>query len=226
MALHTGERQHHRNRRPGHPGTNAIKSKWMEVDVARPNQQQGKTGILASLDHSASSRRIPARPLRAVVALLGAVALLATAFWISQRVTRPAVRPPANSSAVAEYDVPAAPQPAIAAAIINEPAQTVPAKAGEPPAQQSSTPVVRIPRLVKRAAPPRSTAPEDSDIALLAALVAHGSISEKDIVERYSGASTASLVQRCRRLGGTEGELCEARICSGAAKGEAPCSAR
>jgi hypothetical protein len=114
----------------------------------------------------------------------------------------------------------------MAAAIINEPAPTAPAKAGELPAQQSSTPVVRIPRKVQRAPPPRSTAPEDSDIALLAALVAHGSISDKDIVERYSGANTASLVQRCRRLGGTEGELCEARICSGAARGEAPCSAR
>jgi hypothetical protein len=197
----------------------------MEVDVARPNQQQKKTGILASLDHSAPSRRIPAWPLRTTFAFLGAVVLLAAAFWISQRATRPAVPPPANPGAVARDAMPDAPQAAMAAAIINEPAPTAPAKAGELPAQQSSTPVVRIPHKVQRAAPPRSTAPEDSDIALLAALVAHG-ISDKDIVERYSGANTASLVQRCRRLGGTEGELCKARICSGAARGETPCSAR
>ncbi|MGB9990658.1 hypothetical protein [Pseudoduganella rhizocola] len=225
-ALHTGERQHHRNRRPGFPGTNAIKSKRMEVDVARSNRQEEKTGILASLDQSTRSRSVPVPALRAACMAFAALAIVGAALWMAPRGTQRAVRPPANASPATIYESPAEPQPETAAAIINEPAQAAPAKANTPAAQQPSTPAMRIPRQMKRGAPPHGAAPEDRDIALLAALVAHGSISDKDIVERYSGASTASLVQRCRRLGGTEGELCEARICSGAARSEAPCSAR
>lgn len=194
--------------------------------MTRSNQQQEKTGILASLDHRAPSRRVPAPTLRVVCIAFAALGIACAAFWMAPRGIHTVPRPPANASPAITHESPAAPQPKTAAAIINEPAQAAPAKASAPPAQQPSTPVMRIPRQVKRAAPPYSTAPEDRDIALLAALVAHGSIGGKDIVERYSGANTASLVQRCRRLGGTEGELCEARICSGAARGEAPCSAR
>lgn len=194
--------------------------------MVRPNEQQEKTGILASLDHRAPSRRTLTWPLRTAFVVITILTMLATAFWAAQRGTQLAARPAAIPIHEAGNESPASSQPEMAAAIINEPGQPALAKASAPPAQQTSPPVVRIPRHVKRASPPRSTAPEDSDIALLAALVAHRSISDKDIVERYNGANTAVLVQRCRRLGGTEGELCEARICSGAAKGEAPCSAR
>lgn len=194
--------------------------------MGRSNQQEEKTGILASLDHRAPARRFPAPALRIAGIVLAALTIAGAAFWMAPRGIQPTLRPSANASPARTYEVPATPQPETAAAIVNEPEQAAPAKASAPPAQKPSMPVVRTPRQVKRAAPPHSAAPDDRDTALLAALLAHGSISDKDIVERYSGANTASLVQRCRRLGGTEGELCEARICSGAARGEAPCSAR
>ena len=72
--------------------------------------------------------------------------------------------------------------------------------------------------------PARSKAPSanDTDIALLAALVAHAgkpsvAIPERsrDIVERYDGDSTAELLARCTQLGVIEGMLCRSRICSG-----------
>jgi hypothetical protein len=52
----------------------------------------------------------------------------------------------------------------------------------------------------------------DTDVALLSALVAHA--NERDVVEPGNGDSTASLLQRCQRVGGEEGRLCKLRICS------------
>ncbi len=62
----------------------------------------------------------------------------------------------------------------------------------------------------------------DSDAALLAALVAHGSAghsgamaANRDIVERQASDSTSQLLQRCQQLGMIEGMLCRSRICAG-----------
>ncbi|OYO30116.1 hypothetical protein CD932_02435 [Janthinobacterium sp. PC23-8] len=57
----------------------------------------------------------------------------------------------------------------------------------------------------------------DSDVTLLAAIVAHGQRTQppRDVVLRHEEAETASLLQRCRQLGLIEGMLCRARICAG-----------
>jgi hypothetical protein len=72
--------------------------------------------------------------------------------------------------------------------------------------------------------PPRgtSTSVNDTDVALLTALVAHAgkpAVSaperSRDIVERHDNDSTAELLARCKQLGVIEGMLCRSRICSG-----------
>jgi hypothetical protein len=196
----------------------------MEVDVTSPDERQGKAGILASLEQRAPARRVPAGALRAALILFVAIAVPAAAFWLVRHDASSAARLHDGASHAVLLESPAEP-PEVVAAIINEPAPPAPAHAGASSRPHATTPAVRIPRLVKRVEAKQSATPEDSDVALLAALVAHGS-ADKDIVDRHSEASTASLLRRCRRLGGTEGELCEARICSGVASGEAPCSAR
>lgn len=62
----------------------------------------------------------------------------------------------------------------------------------------------------------------DTDVALLTALVAHAGKPaviaperSRDIVERHDGDSTADLLARCKQLGVIEGMLCRSRICSG-----------
>jgi hypothetical protein len=66
-----------------------------------------------------------------------------------------------------------------------------------------------------------SAAPPDSDVTLLAALVAHSGSQasamhySRDVVERRDGDSTDALLRRCQRLGGAEAGLCRARICNG-----------
>ncbi|MBB3224824.1 hypothetical protein [Pseudoduganella umbonata] len=64
--------------------------------------------------------------------------------------------------------------------------------------------------------------PADTDVALLSALVAHA--NDHDVVEARAGDSAASLLQRCRRVGGEEGRLCAIRICATRA-GDAACHA-
>ena len=85
----------------------------------------------------------------------------------------------------------------------------------------------------------------DSDVTLLAAIVAHdksrfaasddkadsarnpalkAQVKARDIVERKPGDSTESLLQRCKRLGSPEGNLCRTRICSGQWSAEPACT--
>lgn len=72
----------------------------------------------------------------------------------------------------------------------------------------------------------------DTDVALLTALVAHASKPavvaperSHDIVERREGDSTADLLARCKQLGLIEGMLCRSRICSGRWESDATCRA-
>ncbi|USX16251.1 hypothetical protein NHH88_10875 [Oxalobacteraceae bacterium OTU3CAMAD1] len=80
----------------------------------------------------------------------------------------------------------------------------------------------------KTAAPPAN----DTDVALLTALVAHAGKPavvaperSRDIVERREGDSTADLLARCKQLGLIEGMLCRSRICSGRWESDATCRA-
>jgi hypothetical protein len=77
-----------------------------------------------------------------------------------------------------------------------------------------------------------AAAPNDTDVALLAALVAHAGKPSvvapersRDIVERQEGDSTADLLARCKQLGLIEGMLCRSRICSGRWDSDATCRA-
>lgn len=103
----------------------------------------------------------------------------------------------------------------------------------------SKTPAARAPKQNLRAPA------NDSDVALLAAIVAHdkgrfaasddkvdsarsttvkAQVKARDIVERKAGDSTESLLQRCKRLGSPEGDLCRTRICSGQWSAETACT--
>lgn len=77
-----------------------------------------------------------------------------------------------------------------------------------------------------------SPAARDTDVVLLAALVAHASkptvtVAERsrDVVERRDGDTTAQLLARCQQLGVIEGMLCRSRICSGRWDTDAACRA-
>jgi hypothetical protein len=72
----------------------------------------------------------------------------------------------------------------------------------------------------------------DTDVTLLAALVAHANKPtvivadrSRDVVERQEGDSTALLLVRCQQLGLIEGMLCRSRICSGRWEADAACRA-
>ena len=72
----------------------------------------------------------------------------------------------------------------------------------------------------------------DTDVALLTALVAHAGKPvvvaperSRDIVERRDGDSTDDLLARCKQLGLIEGMLCRSRICSGRWESDATCRA-
>lgn len=72
----------------------------------------------------------------------------------------------------------------------------------------------------------------DTDVTLLAALVAHANKPavvtperSRDIVDRQPGDSTDTLLARCKQLGQIEGMLCRSRICSGRWESDAACRA-
>lgn len=72
----------------------------------------------------------------------------------------------------------------------------------------------------------------DTDVALLTALVAHAGKPavvaperSRDIVVRREGDSTADLLARCKQLGLIEGMLCRSRICAGRWESDATCRA-
>ena len=126
---------------------------------------------------------------------------------VVQRSTLPAAAP-----SPAEMHVPAA------ATIINLPPAAEPAPQAAAAAQHKQHAPAR--QATARAMPlkprPSATA-SDSDVTLLAAILAHGkqSAPPRDVVLRKHEEETASLLQRCRQLGLIEGMLCRARICAG-----------
>ena len=198
-------------------------------DLLAPAGMADSNRILSQLEHGSTPFSAPRpalqwRPgwLAIVGAVLGITFLLlawlayeamlaapAPAPAVVQRSTLPA---PTPSPSPAEMPVPAA------ATIINEPPAAEPAPQAaaavkhkpHAPARQAAT----------RAAPlkPRpGAAAGDSDVTLLAAMVAHGqrSAPPRDVVLRKDDEETPGLLQRCRQLGLIEGMLCRARICAG-----------
>lgn len=186
--------------------------------------------ILSQLEHGAAPlARMALAPawqpgwLGLVGAVLGVMLLvLAWLAWDSssgQAVPRTASAAAPLPAAIPQASVPPEPAPA-AATIVNQ----TPAAAGDTAPQAGRTPPHKSQAARTPAARPlkrQHSAPAgDSDVTLLAAMVAHGQrpaepAPVRDVVLRQSEDETAALLLRCRQLGLIEGMLCRARICSG-----------
>lgn len=195
--------------------------------------------ILSQLEHGTMPLAPPGvaahwhgRWLGTVGALLGMMLLvLAWLAWDGSSEQPPATSTIAPAAvAVPQAGEPSAHGPAAAATIINE-APAAAAAAAVPPQAARTVPqknhpapsvtVARAPAARPSKRPPAAPA-GDSDVTLLAAMVAHGQQpaavrqeAARDVVLRQDEEETASLLQRCRQLGLIEGMLCRARICSG-----------
>ncbi|WP_338765012.1 hypothetical protein [Massilia sp. METH4] len=141
------------------------------------------------------------------------------AFSQAAPVPAPASAPSADTEAAAIVDEappPAsAPSPALAAVLAPTPIATVVMRREQVAARAHPKPKpkpkqVTAARREQPRSPPRAA--PDTDVALLSAIVAHA--AEHDVIEARAGDSTASLLQRCRRVGGEEGRLCGLRICA------------
>lgn len=202
-------------------------------DLLAPAGMADSNRILSQLEHGSTPFSAPRpalqwRPgwLAIVGAVLGITFLLLAWLAYEAMLAAPAPAPtvvqrstpPAPAPSPAEVPLPA-PVPA-AATIINEApaAEPAPRAATAAAAQHKQHAPTR--QAAARAAPvkPRpGAATGDSDVTLLAAIVAHGQRAEplRDVVLRKDEEETASLLQRCRQLGLIEGMLCRARICAG-----------
>ena len=194
-------------------------------DLLTPAGMADGNRILSQLEHgntpfSAPRPALHWRPgwLAIVGAVLGITFLLLA--WLAYEAMLAAPAPalvqrsssPAPSPSPAEMPVPAA------ATIINEPPAAEPAPQAAVAAQHRQHAPAR--QAAARAAPvkPRpGVVAGDSDVTLLAAIVAHGqrSAPPRDVVLRKEEEETPGLLQRCRQLGLIEGMLCRARICAG-----------
>lgn len=193
-------------------------------------------GILASLEHrTAEPRRrsaIPATfPARGAALFLtcGVLAGALLAWWLSSGPSPVIVHesmPPFVQAAPPDP----APKAGDAAAIVDEAPVLVPALATPAAAARQHHAAGPLPRSTPKAGARQvarahetlgsaSATEPDNDVALLSALVAHA--NERDVVEARAGDSIASLLQRCRRVGGEEGRLCRIRMCTGRAGDEA-----
>ncbi|WP_371868297.1 hypothetical protein [Duganella margarita] len=131
----------------------------------------------------------------------------------------------AADEAVVEPETPTAATVAVANAA--NPART--ANAAPAPAPPQTPRAAGKPATRASATPPVSA---DTDVTLLAALVAHAGKPtvvtperSRDVVERQDGDSTMQLLARCKQLGVIEGMLCRSRICSGRWDTDAACRA-
>ncbi|WP_156894887.1 hypothetical protein [Janthinobacterium sp. 1_2014MBL_MicDiv] len=122
---------------------------------------------------------------------------------------------PARSAATPAGDVlskaletPSAP----AARPAKTPARSVP-KASHPPAKKPAA---------KAETAPAASREEESDIALLAALVAHAQVAP---VPAPPVASLQSQLQQCAKLKRTAADACRERVCKGRGAGNAQCKA-
>jgi hypothetical protein len=117
-------------------------------------------------------------------------------------------------------------------AIANAAATARPAPAQPQPVRALAT----APKAATRTAVPPANisapASTDTDVTLLAALVAHAGVPaavtperSRDIVDRQDGDTTLQLLTRCKQLGLIEGMLCRSRICSGRWESDAACRA-
>ena len=196
-------------------------------DLLAPAGMADSNRILSQLEHgntpfSAPRPALQWRPgwLAIVGAVLGITFLLLAWLAYEAMLAAPAPAPalvqrsapPAPSPSPAEMPVPAA------ATIINEPPAAEPAPQAAVAAQHRQHAPARQAAARAASVKPRpGVVAGDSDVTLLAAIVAHGqrSAPPRDVVLRKEEEETPGLLQRCRQLGLIEGMLCRARICAG-----------
>ena len=152
----------------------------------------------------------------------------------------PPRRPPKPAAGMAQASVPGAAQRARATRVPwRAPAAVAPAAARATPAHArlASARPRPAPAAPRRAGAAALSAP-DSDVALLAAVLAHarnlappalrsapvdGGGASLDATQRLDGVPTAALLQRCRQLDGADGLLCRSRLCAGSHARHAAC---
>jgi hypothetical protein len=217
----------------------------------------GGKRILAHLEHGRSPAAKPARAAGWTIDgwTIGLCVLLLTMAGMAWMMHKKTVTPDSFKPGRVSASVPAVPvaverqeaPPAErgsnqAAAIINDPAAGSAERSVAPAVQKAraAAPAAVASTASPRAAPvklPARTTPPpaaagDTDVALLAALVAHAGKPtvvaperSRDVVEREKGDSTAQLLARCKQLGLIEGMLCRSRICSGSWDVDPACGA-
>ncbi|MGO4376658.1 hypothetical protein [Pseudoduganella sp. RAF53_2] len=185
--------------------------------------------ILNQLEHGRSEPPPPAsRPPRKQLVYAAGIALCVAALaaaiteWGTDVALHPALHPalkPAPPPPIVKSEEEAQ---QLAAAIVNEPLQKHVAasapgaalSAAASMAAHATTPSARAHAAkppVQSPALPIKPSERDSDVALLAALMAHA--NGLDAADGQQ--STATLLRRCARLAGEEAALCHARTCAG-----------
>lgn len=214
----------------------------------RPSQTPTATASAASSTTDVPPLA-PAAPAAVVASEVIAPAEVASAAPMAATITDAAPSPEPNSknddttalSTALEAGV-VVPPDTLKSALIAKPAPPPTAKPKTTTAR--SEPVKATPERKKSNAPTvtEKTASSDHDVDLISALMAHtsghsdtksaqrtqkpvASKGNQDVVERRRGDSTASLLKRCKRLGGTEAKLCSRRICA-SHENEAACRAK
>jgi hypothetical protein len=218
----------------------------------------GGKRILAHLEHGRSPAAKPARTAGWTIDgwTIGLCVLLLTMAGMAWMMHKKTITPdsfkpgrvgssvPAMPAAVEHHEAPPAERSSNqAASIINDPAAGVSAERSAEPAVQKTRPAAlatvastasprAAPVKVQARTTPTPAAAGDTDVALLAALVAHAGKPSvvapersRDVVERQEGDSTAQLLARCKQLGLIEGMLCRSRICSGRWDADPACRA-
>jgi hypothetical protein len=202
----------------------------------------GGYGSYASSSAGRAGRHAPLIPTRVAVAEQQQAATIvneATSAMPPRDGTQHALRYPQSHQAprtLPQQTQHPAPSPTAAAAAAQAQAQAQAGASYTRPPQAGAVADAKPVPAGRKAAPSASaqaaSAPPDTDVALLAALVEHSSKPSKavpertrDVVERRDGDSTASLLSRCRQLGSIESLLCRSRICSGRWENDAACRA-
>lgn len=197
--------------------------------LARAGAAAGGKSILAQLEHGmaaaapATPQRPPSRqpPWRTATAAVLA-AMLAVPLTIA---LLPALQPGSTAPAViaGSTATPAGTLQGAAAAMAHATIMTPPALAAAPAAAPAQ-PVTARPAAVTSAPAPRRVAPvpvrsrpaADSDVTLLAAMVAHGHAA----APAARASADSAIRQRCQQADQVEAMLCRARVCSAHGSGE------
>ncbi|MES2017626.1 MAG: hypothetical protein V4484_14140 [Pseudomonadota bacterium] len=231
----------HSNERPQSPARPSLLSAEQQAEAGNPGILGGLDGQSGRVAAGAGKRRrgsVKWLASGAAVLAIGAASM----FWLSAEGEKeivlagtapvpPMAAPPAQevSTAAILEDAPVL-APAAAAVVAAKPdedelrkflSSKAPAKVA-PQRMLAKAHRLPAPPRKKPVAHPKAVPPQDTDVALLAALVAHAKATQPT---RPAGA--AARLQQCKTLGSVaEAEQCRARLCAGHASKEDACKAQ